>query len=130
MMRVADYIVDYIYKAGVKHIFQVTGRGSLFLNDAVAKHKYIEGVSLHHEQACSFAAAAYSEKTNNIGVCLVSTGCASTNALTGTLCAWQDGIPCLYISGQNITRYVLNFMLRKNSWVPISCLNIIKSQFS
>ena len=108
MMRVADYIVDYIYKLGIKHIFQVTGRGSLFLNDAVAKHKFLEGVSLHHEQACSFAAAAYAEKTNNIGVCLVSTGCASTNALTGTLCAWQDGIPCIYISGQNILKETTN----------------------
>ena len=34
----------------------------------------IEGISLHHEQSCSFAAVAYAEKTNNIGVCLVSTG--------------------------------------------------------
>ena len=108
-MRVSDYIIDYIYQAGVNHIFQVTGRGSLFLNDAVAKHKSIKGVSLHHEQACSFAAVAYAEKTNNLGACLVSTGCAATNALTGTLCAWQDGIPCIYISGQNILKETTNF---------------------
>lgn len=109
MMRVADYIIDYLNKLGVKHIFQVTGRGSLFLNDAVAKNKNIEGVSLHHEQSCSFAAIAYAEKTKNIGVCLVSTGCASTNAITGTLCAWQDGIPCIYISGQNILKETTNY---------------------
>ena len=65
--RVADYLIDYIYKLGVKHLFQVTGRGSLFLNDAVAKHAEIESISLHHEQACSFAAMAYAEKTNNLG---------------------------------------------------------------
>lgn len=103
-MRVCDYIIEYLHKVGINHIFQVTGRGSLFLNDAVAKHKYIEGISLHHEQSCSFAAVAYAEKTNSIGACLVSTGCASTNSLTGTLCAWQDGIPCIYISGQNILK--------------------------
>ncbi len=107
--RVADYLIDYIYKLGVKHLFQVTGRGSLFLNDAVAKHPAIESISLHHEQACSFAALAYAEKTNNLGACLVSTGCASTNVLTGTLCAWQDGIPCIYISGQNILKDTTNY---------------------
>ncbi len=108
-MRVCDYVIDYLYKKGINHIFQVTGRGSLFLNDAVAKHKYIDGVSLHHEQSCSFAAIAYAEKTNNMGACLVSTGCASTNSLTGTLCAWQDGIPCIYISGQNILKETTNY---------------------
>ncbi len=109
MMRVCDYVIDYLHKVGINHIFQVTGRGSLFLNDAVAKNKFIEGVSLHHEQSCSFAAVAYAEKTNSIGACLVSTGCASTNAITGTLCAWQDGIPCIYISGQNILKETTTF---------------------
>ena len=32
---------------------------------------------------------------------MVSTGCAMTNALTAALKAWQDGIPCIFISGQN-----------------------------
>ena len=35
---------------------------------------------------------------------MVSTGCAGTNAITGALSAWQDGIPCLFISGQNTLR--------------------------
>ena len=128
-MRVSDYIIEYIYKSGVNHIFQVTGRGSLFLNDAVAKHKLIKGISLHHEQACSFASIAYAEKTNNIGVCLVSTGCASTNALTGTLCAWQDGIPCLYISGQNILKDTTNFSgldLRTYGQQEFNISNLVK----
>ena len=37
-MRVADYVIDQIYKAGCEHIFLVTGGGAMHLNDAVAAH--------------------------------------------------------------------------------------------
>jgi len=109
MVRVADYIFDKLYEVGVGHVFMVTGRGALFLSDAVAKHKKLIGVSVHHEQAAAYAAVAYAQFNDQIGTCLVSTGCAATNATTGVLNAWQDGIPCVFISGQNTlsetTRY-------------------------
>lgn len=104
MMRVADYIMRRLSAAGVKHIFQVTGRGALFLSDALAKHTELHAVSLHHEQSCAFAAVSYAEQTMGLGACLVSTGCAATNTMTGVLSAWQDGVPCIFISGQNILR--------------------------
>ncbi len=108
-MRVADYIMQRLVCAGVRHVFQVTGRGALFLNDAVAKHADLTPVSLHHEQACAFAAIGYAEQTERIGVCLVSTGCAATNTLTGVLSAWQDAVPCIFISGQHILRETSRF---------------------
>ena len=101
MIRVADYIIDQLQKNGVEHVFTVTGRGALFLTDALAARKELTPVCLHHEQAAAFAAIAYSEHRQGLGACLVSTGCAGTNALTGVLNAWQDGIPCVFISGQN-----------------------------
>ena len=101
MIRVADYIIERLYNEGAKHIFMVTGRGILFLSDAVARHKEIKGISVHHEQAGAFAATAYAQCTEKIGACMVSTGCAGTNAITGLLCAWQDAIPCVFVSGQN-----------------------------
>ena len=103
-MRVADYIMQRLAQAGVQHVFQVTGRGALFLSDALAKRADLRAVSLHHEQSCAFAAVSYAEQTGGIGACLVSTGCAATNTLTGVLSAWQDGVPCVFISGQNILR--------------------------
>jgi acetolactate synthase-1/2/3 large subunit len=104
VMRVADYIMQRLAQAGVGHIFQVTGRGALFLSDALAKSNELKAISLHHEQSCAYAAVAYAEKKRGLGACLVSTGCASTNAITGVLTAWQDGIPCFFLSGQNILR--------------------------
>lgn len=104
MIRVADYIIERISLECAQHIFTVTGRGILYLTDALAKNQQINGISVHHEQAAAFAAVAYADITGKPGACLVSTGCASTNAITGLLCAWQDGIPCVFISGQNMTK--------------------------
>ncbi|MBD65277.1 MAG: thiamine pyrophosphate-binding protein [Halobacteriovoraceae bacterium] len=101
MMRIADFLMQRLHEHGVGHVFTVTGRGSLFLNDALAAHKEIDAVCNHHEQAAAYAAVAYAETKDSLGACMVSTGCASTNAITGALNAWQDGIPCIFISGQN-----------------------------
>lgn len=101
MVRLADYVIQRIVNEGVKHIFLITGRGILYLSDAVAKNEEIQPISVHHEQAAAYAAVAYSQYNDKIGAALVSTGCASTNAVTGVLNAWQDGVPVIFISGQN-----------------------------
>lgn len=103
-MRVADYIMLRLERAGVECVFLVTGRGALFLTDALAKNPNLNPVCNHHEQASAFAAIGYAEQRNGLGACLVSTGCASTNAITGVLSAWQDAIPCIFLSGQNILK--------------------------
>ena len=108
-MRVADYIVSEIYNKGTDTIFSVSGRGALFLTDALAKNGKIRNVAVHHEQAAAFAAVAYAQYSGKVGACLVSTGCASTNALTGVLSAWQDNIPCIFISGQNVLNETSNY---------------------
>ena len=104
MVRAADYIMEKLSEEGVKHLFMITGRGVLYLSDAAAKAEGIVPVPMHHEQACAFAASAYSSYNEKLGACLVSTGCAGTNALTSVLCAWQDGVPMVVVSGQNILR--------------------------
>ena len=101
MVRLADYVIQRITDEGVKHIFLITGRGILYLSDAVAKNEEMTPISVHHEQAAAYAAVAYSQYNDKLGAALVSTGCASTNAVTGVLNAWQDGVPVIFISGQN-----------------------------
>jgi acetolactate synthase-1/2/3 large subunit len=43
-MRVVDYVIDQVYRAGAKHVFTITGGGAMFLNDAVAAHPWITPV--------------------------------------------------------------------------------------
>ena len=101
MIRVADYIADYIYKLGVKEVFMVSGGGMMFLSDGIASHPRLKAVCNHHEQASAMAAESYAKYNGNIGVAYTTTGCGSTNAITGVLGAWQDNVPCLFVSGQS-----------------------------
>jgi len=100
MMRVSDVILDFIYKLGVDTVFTVTGGGAMFLNDAVAAHPQMKAICNHHEQACAMAAVGYAKLRNGYASTIVTTGCGATNAITGLLDAWQDNVPCLFISGQ------------------------------
>ena len=109
MERVADYVINRLVEEGVKTVFLITGRGILYLSDAIAKNEELQSVSVHHEQAAAFAANAYSQYSENLGACIISTGCASTNAITGVLNAWQDGVPVVYISGQNKLRETVGY---------------------
>lgn len=101
MERIADYLIRKVNEAGAKHIYLITGRGILYLTDAVAKNKEIVPITTFHEQGASYAAMAYASATNGVGACLVSTGCAAANAVTACLCAYQDNLPVVFISGNN-----------------------------
>ena len=60
----------------------------------------------NHEESAALAAAANAKVNENIGCVVVTTGPASTNAITGLLAAWQDSVPCMFISGQARTSHV------------------------
>lgn len=100
MIRVADYILKRIADEGVKHLFYVPGGQCVYLMDALRRSESLQGIGMHHEQAVAMAALSYSLYNNNLGACLVTTGCAGTNTLTGVLHAWQDSIPMIVVSGQ------------------------------
>ncbi len=101
MERIADYVIRKVNEAGALHVFLITGRGILYLTDAVAKNAAVTPISTYHEQGASYAAMAYSAVTDRVSACLVSTGCAATNAVTACLCAYQDNLPVVFISGNN-----------------------------
>lgn len=101
MIRVADYIANFISdKLGVRDVFMLTGAGSMHLTDGVACNPKLRAICVHHEQSASMALEAYARANENFGVGYFSTGPAATNAITGLGGAWQDSVPCLFISGQ------------------------------
>lgn len=112
-MRLADFVIQYLKNKNVKNFFSVTGRGTLFLNDALAREKNINSFFFHHEQSASFAAITTPSVNNEISCCMVSTGCASTNTITAVLSAWQDGLPVIFISGQNFLNETTSYKKKK-----------------
>jgi acetolactate synthase-1/2/3 large subunit len=99
-MKLTDYVVDFLSKQGIKHVFGLTGGAAVHLFDSVSRHSGIQPIFNHHEQAAAFAAEAYSRVTRNIGAAFFTTGPGGTNAITGVCAAWLDSVPCIYISGQ------------------------------
>lgn len=100
MIRVSDYIANYLSKAGIKYIFTLVGGGSMFLNDSFGYHKDLKCIYVPHEQIGTMAAVGYAKYTGKPAVVCVTTGCGGTNTLTGVLDAYQDKVPLLVISGQ------------------------------
>ncbi len=99
-MRLADYVVKRLGDEGIGRCFLVNGRALLQLTDALARSN-LKTVCCHHEQAAGFAAMAAAKLQHETGLCMVSAGCAAANALTPLLCAYQDEVPLLVISGQH-----------------------------
>lgn len=99
-IRVADYIADWLSDHGLKHVFTVTGGGSMHLNDAFGNHPNLQCIYNHHEQASAIAAEGYYKASGKLPLVCVTSGPGGTNALTGVLGAWLDSVPMVVISGQ------------------------------
>jgi acetolactate synthase-1/2/3 large subunit len=100
MIKLSDYVMQFVADQGVKHIFLVTGGGAMHLNASLANSKSIEPICNSHEQASAMAAENYAKCVNGLGVAMVTTGPGGTNAMTGLAGAWLDSTPVLYLSGQ------------------------------
>jgi acetolactate synthase-1/2/3 large subunit len=104
-LRLADLVVEKLLDFGVRESFIVTGRGSLFLTDAIARQPALTSVSVHHEQSAGYAAIAAAVTSRRASSCMLSTGVGSTNAVSAVLSAWQDEIPVIFVSGQNYSTH-------------------------
>lgn len=100
MIKVSDYVINFLTSKGVKHAFLLPGGQSMHLVNSIRSNPNIEPVTVLHEQAASMMTEAYSRINNNYGVCVVSTGPGGTNCITGLIGAWLDSTPCMFLSGQ------------------------------
>lgn len=100
MIKISDYIMRFVANLGVQQVFYVSGGGAMHLNDSLGRNENLEGICMLHEQGAAIAAEAYARVKDSYGVCLVTSGPGSTNALTGLVGAYLDSIPVIFLSGQ------------------------------
>lgn len=100
MIKLSDYVFDFVSRLGVKQVFLLPGGGCMHLVDSLGRQKELEPVCCLHEQAAAIAADSYAQYTKNIGVLLVTTGPGGTNAVTGVTASWIDSTPIIVLSGQ------------------------------
>lgn len=99
MIKLSDYIFQFIEAKGIRHVFMLPGGGAMHLVDSIGKSN-IEYICCQHEQAAAIAGEAYGQHTNSPGVVLVTSGPGATNAITGVTAGWIDSTPMLILSGQ------------------------------
>lgn len=100
MIKLSDYVVNFVARQGVKHVFLLPGGGCMHLVDSLGRRRDIGHTCCLHEQASAIAAEAYGQHTQNMGVLLVTTGPGGLNAINGVAGAWIDSTPLLVLSGQ------------------------------
>lgn len=100
IVKVSDYIIDYLYKNGVTCIFEVIGGMITHLIDSAYEHGQMKIVSTHHEQSAAFAAGAMARITGVPGVAMATSGPGAINLLTGIGDCYFDSVPAIFITGQ------------------------------
>ncbi|KKQ40671.1 MAG: Thiamine pyrophosphate protein TPP binding domain protein [Candidatus Magasanikbacteria bacterium GW2011_GWA2_37_8] len=128
MIQLSDYVMNFLAQKKVEHIFMVSGGGGMFLIDSLGRSKDIKYVCNHHEQASVMSAEGYQRVDGKLGVALVTTGPAATNAITGVVCAWNDSIPLLVLSGQANSNFLIgDTKLRQRGTHEVNIKKIVES---
>ena len=99
MIKVSDYIFQFLKEKGIDTIFSVSGGAAAHLLNS-ARDGDFQFICNYHEQACAMAAEGYAKIANKPACVLVTNGPGSANTITGVLGAYQDSVPMIIISGQ------------------------------
>lgn len=129
MIKLSDFIANFLVEAGITDIFMLTGGGAMHLNHSLGTHPQLKVTFNHHEQACAMAAESYARLTNKIAVVNVTTGPGGLNTMNGVFGAWTDSIPMLVISGQvryDTTIQSTGFSLRQLGDQEVDIISCVK----
>jgi acetolactate synthase-1/2/3 large subunit len=96
----AAILIKCLEAEGVEYVFGYPGGAVLYIYDELFKQDKVKHVLVRHEQGATHAADGYARASQNVGVCLVTSGPGVTNAVTGIATAYMDSIPMVIISGQ------------------------------
>lgn len=127
MIKVSDYIVDFLQGKGVTVIFGYQGSSVSHLIDSIDKKQGIRYIQLLHEQAVSFAANGFFEASRKLGVGVSCSGPGALNLVTGIANAFYDSNCCLFITGQVSTSGIrTNKNMRQLGFQETDIVSIVK----
>lgn len=100
-MSGAKILIESMIKEGVDTIFGYPGGAIMPSFDALYDYRdQLNHILTRHEQGATHAAQGYARVSGKTGVCLVTSGPAATNAVTGISDAMLDSTPLIVITGQ------------------------------
>jgi indolepyruvate decarboxylase len=98
-MRLGDFLVAYLRRAGVRHIFGLPGDLVLGLFQRFGRSRDLEIVTFSHEPSVGFAADGYARSTRRLGVVCVTYGAGGHNIVNPVAGAYAEQVPLLVVSG-------------------------------
>ena len=94
----SELVVRSIQREGIETLFGLAG-GPIVEIMGYAPHYGVRPIGVRHEQAATFAAAAYGYVRNQVGVCVLAAGPGVTNGVTGAHVAFDNCFPLVILGG-------------------------------
>src|SRR5215211_5192477 len=101
---VGSFILKRLHEHGVRHVFGYPGDGINGILGGFHEHgDEVEFVQVRHEEIAAFAATAHAKLTDEVGVCMATSGPGAIHLLNGLYDAKLDHQPVVAIVGQQKT---------------------------
>jgi indolepyruvate decarboxylase len=98
-MPLGDFLVAYLQKIGVTHLFGIPGDLVLRLFSRFGRRRGLHIITFSHEPGVGFAADGYARATGRIGVVCVTYGAGGHNMVNPVAGSFSERVPVLVISG-------------------------------
>src|SRR5713226_1549887 len=98
-MKLGDFLVSYLKKIGVSHLFGIPGDLVINLFLKFGRPRGLKIITLSHEPGVGFAADGYARSTGRIGTICVTYGAGGHNMVNPVAGSFSERVPILVISG-------------------------------
>ena len=98
-MTLGDFLVTYLRRIGVRHVFGIPGDLALKLFFALGRKQDLQIHTFSHEPGVGFAADGYARATGKIGVICVTYGAGGHNMVNPVAGSFSERVPLLIFSG-------------------------------
>ncbi len=126
MIKLSDYVADFLEKANVKDLFILPGSPNVHLLDSIGRNTGLRHFCSQTEQAAALAAEAYAKLTKRPAVAVIASGASGTNAMTGVADAWVDSTPLVVLSGQSRSDETTDGGVRQLGIQELDIVSIVK----
>ncbi|NOT53394.1 MAG: hypothetical protein HOP18_02205 [Deltaproteobacteria bacterium] len=98
-MLLGDYLVAYLQKLGVTHLFGIPGDLVIQLFMKFGRPRGMKIMTFSHEPGAGFAVDGYARATGTLGVLCVTYGAGGLNVVNPVAGSFSERVPILVISG-------------------------------
>ncbi|MGF1693643.1 acetolactate synthase 2 catalytic subunit [Photobacterium kagoshimensis] len=104
-MTGAELVVTALQQQGITTIFGYPGGAIMPIYDALYDGG-VEHILCRHEQGAAMAAIGMARATQDVAVCMATSGPGATNLVTGLADAFLDSVPLVAITGQVASTHI------------------------